>query len=163
MAIRGKGYLRTELSAIAPLAVTPDHLEVLEACRIRAQRQLGSCKSEARTARLARFRIGEVNEVILGVVRGEKDTQLAALSLVKNGRHIRDGRLGSLLSDQLHTADLLGDQHTPVGQEGNPPGQLEGRYLDHVERQTRLGLLPACIDLCIYPSRRKGQKEPRDQ
>jgi hypothetical protein len=38
--------------------------------------------------------------VILGVVRREKDTQHAALSLVKNGRHIRDGRLGSLLSDQ---------------------------------------------------------------
>src|SRR5271163_2266348 len=102
MAIGGKGDLCTELSAIPPLAITPDHLEVLEACRIRAQRQLGSCKRQARAAWFARLRIGEVNEVILGVVRGEEDTQLAALSLVKNGRHIRNRRLAPLLSDQLH-------------------------------------------------------------
>src|SRR5882757_2242891 len=153
MAIRGKGYLCTELSAIAPLAITPDHFEPLEARRILAQRQPGSCKSQARTA-LARLRIGEVDTVILGVVRREKDTQHAALSLGKNGWHIRDGRLGSLLSDQLHTADLLGDQHALVGQEGNPPGQIEGRYLDHVERQASLWLLLACVDLRICLGRR---------
>src|ERR1700730_3409157 len=117
MAIRGEGYLCTELSAIAPLAIAPDHLEPLEARRILAQRQPGSCKSQARTA-LARFRIREVDTVILGVVRREKDAQHAALSLGKNGRHIRDWRLGSLLRVQLHTADLLRDQHAPVGQKG---------------------------------------------
>src|ERR1700677_2945878 len=153
MAIRGKGYLCTELSAIAPLAIAPDHLETFEARRIRAQRQLGSCKSETRTA-LARLRIGEVDTVILGVVRRKKDAQHAALSLVKNGWHIRNWRLGALLGDQLHTADLLGDQHASVGQEGYPPRQIESRNLDHVEGQARLGLLLACVDLRISMGRR---------
>jgi hypothetical protein len=75
---------------------------------------------------------------------------------------MRDRRLGPLLSDQHHIADLLGDQHPSVGQEGDPPGQFEGRYLDHVERQAGLGLLLACVDLCICSDRRQGQKEPRD-
>src|SRR6202451_4404415 len=100
MAIRGKGDLCTKLSAIPPLAITPDHLEPLEAHRILAQRQPCSCKSQARTV-LARLRIGEVDIVILGVVRRQKDTQHAALSLVKNGWHICNRGLPSLLSDQL--------------------------------------------------------------
>jgi hypothetical protein len=70
---------------------------------------------------------------------------------------------GSLLRYQPESADLLGNQHPPVGQEGNLPGQIEGRYLNHVERQTRLGLLFACIDLRICPGRRQSQKYPRDQ
>ena len=85
--------------------------------------------------------------MILGVVRREIDTQHAALSPPKNGGHILDRRLGSLLSDQLHSANLLGDQHAPIGQEGNAPGQIEGCYLDHVEGQASLGLLLARIDL----------------
>src|ERR1700679_1729184 len=121
MAIRGKGYLCTELSAIAPLAIAPDYLEIFEARRILTQRKLGFCKSQARTV-LARLRIGEVDTVILGVVRREKDAQHAALSFVKNGWDIRNWRLGALLSDQLHTADFFGDQHASVGQEGYPPG-----------------------------------------
>jgi hypothetical protein len=69
--------------------------------------------------------------------------------LYKEAGTFADWRLGSLLSDQHHTADLLGDQHAPVGQEGYPPGQIEGRYLDHLERKARLGLLLAGIDLRI--------------
>jgi hypothetical protein len=40
--------------------------------------------------------------------------------LYKEAGTFADWRLGSLLSDQHHTADLLGDQHAPVGQEGYP-------------------------------------------
>ena len=35
--IRGEGDLRTELSAVAPLAIAPDDLEVLEAGGVRAE------------------------------------------------------------------------------------------------------------------------------
>jgi hypothetical protein len=68
------------------------------------------------------------------------------------------GFFGSLLGYQPQLADHLGNQHPPVGQESNLPWQIEGRHLNHVERQGRLRPgeeLRCCVGLQVYRTRRE--------
>jgi hypothetical protein len=142
VALRRKGDLGAKLSALAALAVAPNHLEVDQARRALAERELCPRQRQA-GATVAGLGIGEVDEVVLRVVGRQEDAQHPALSLSQHGRHIGDRRLFTGLGDQPDGTDLLGDQHPPVRQEPQPPRQVEGRHLGHDERHSGLGPLRA--------------------
>ena len=50
LAVRRKGDLRTKLSAFAPLPVAPNHLQIVEARRVRSDRQPRQRKRQARSS-----------------------------------------------------------------------------------------------------------------
>src|SRR5262245_7419906 len=89
------------------------------------------------------------------------NAQHSTLTSPENGWDVRNGSLFSLLSDQKETADLLGDEHSSVGQESDLPRQVKRRDLIHIERQVGVRLLLACVDLCRYARRAYGKKQPR--
>jgi peroxiredoxin len=88
VALRRKGDLGAKLSALAALAVAPNHLEVDQARRALAERELCPRQRQA-GATIAGLGIGEVNEVVLRVVGRQEDAQHPALSLSEHGWHVR--------------------------------------------------------------------------
>ena len=139
-----------KLSALAPCAVAPNDLELIEARRVFGDRQFGPCQRQARPA-VTRLRIGKVDIVVGRVVWRQIHAQHATLSLSENGRHVLHRRLGALLGYQPERTHFFRDEHSPVGQERDAPRQVERCHLRHRERQVWLGLLCAHVDL--RPSR----------
>ncbi len=147
-AVGREGDLRPELAALAALAVPPDHLQAVQARGALAEGQPGPGQRQA-GASVAGLGIGEVDGVVRGVMGRQEDAQKAALSLGQDGRRVGDRRLAAGLGHQPDMTRLLGNQHAPVGQEGQAPGQVEGRHGSHHERRAGLGGLRAGIHLGV--------------
>ena len=157
LAVRGKGDCGAELAALAALAVAPDHLQVFQARRVSSQRQPGPGQRQAGAA-LARLGIGQVDDVVLGVVGREVDAQHAALALEATAGTLATGVLAPCGVTSRRPPVFSVISMRPVRQEGDAPGQAEGRHLGHVERQARLGLLLARVDLRIGMGRRQSRE-----
>jgi hypothetical protein len=91
-------------------------------------------------------------------VRRHEHAQHAALPLGQHGGDVVHLRLLPLLRHQPDRADLLGDEHASIGQEGNAPRQIERRHLSHRERQVRLRLQLARVDLGLRRGRQQREE-----
>ena len=122
--------------------------------------QLGAGQRQA-AAVVARLGIGEIDTLVGGVTGRDEDAQHAVLTLPIDWGRIADQDLLSLLGHQPNGPDLFGDQHAAIGQEGQPPWQVEGGHRGHGEGQAGFGLLFARIDL--GPGHRRHQGEVQHQ
>ena len=166
LAIGRESHGGAELAATAPRAITPDHLEIFQAHRGRGIRdhQLGLGQRQARsvvTGDVARLAIGQIDALVVGEVGRDIDTQHAALTAILRRRHVQNRALEALLADQPDGADLFGDQHAAIRQEGDTPGQVECRDRGHVEGQVRYRRLRTRIHLCAGLRRAQSHNQSR--
>jgi hypothetical protein len=81
--------------------------------------------------------------------------------LVRTSGTFSTGVFSPLLRDQPHGPDLLRDQHSSIGQEGNAPRQFERGHRRHGERQVRFGFHVARVDLGLRRGRHQSEEQRR--
>src|SRR6185312_6873012 len=87
LAVGREGDGGAELSTFAAFGILPDDLEVFEAGCTITELQFGSGKREAGTVD-ARLGVGEIDVVVLRVMRRDIDAEHSALSVIADGGHI---------------------------------------------------------------------------
>ena len=134
MALVVEYQARPDMRAVRELGLLRVHHARLD------QRVTPQLAAHHRRARLvaAEVRLGErqVDPAVLRVVGRQRHVQQAGLSVHEDVGQARDRRRhGSIGRDAAQSSGTLGDQHAPIGQEGERPGMVQPDHLlGHHER-----------------------------
>ncbi len=76
-------------------------------------------------AAVARAGVREVDEAVFGEARMQRNLEQATLPAGVDARHAFHVAALEVAPDEIQPAGALGDEHAPVGQEGERPGMVE--------------------------------------